>query len=159
MLAVLLRDAPKEAMELLAKEPSVDFYPANKVYETLHGTFPAEMLVWLRAEVKQGTPRSGTAAYELSLFGEAADRLLIEDRLSALRTQWQGRDAEVKDAVATSPAQSAKSEEMNLVSALVGAKVWHLSDEERLQLTEGCMSDWCMNYAPRKPVPPARSTQ
>lgn len=144
MLALLMRDAPKEAVALLAREPKIDWYPANNVYEGLDGKFPPEVLAWLR---DPSAPRS--AAYELAQFGEPQDRVLLEQRLDDLRGQWLGREAELKDAQVNTPAYSAKSEEQELVSSLLGAKAWTLTGEEKLRITDGCMSDWCHGYSPQ----------
>jgi hypothetical protein len=152
MLPVLLRDAPAEAMALLAKQPKLDLYPTNTVFTALAGRFPPEMLTWLRPQLKDGPLESvGTVAYELSEFGEPADRQLIEERLATLRRQWSGHESELLgDGTTQSPALAAKSAEQNLVAALLGAKQWKLTDEEKTRLTDACMSDWCRRYAPRK---------
>ena len=143
MLALLMRDAPKEAVALLNREPQIQWYPANKVYEALDSKFPPEVLAWLR---NPSAPKS--AAYELAQFGEPQDRALLEQRLEDLRRQWLGREAELKDAQVNTPAYSAKSEEQELVSSLLGAKAWTLTGEEKQRITDSCLSDWCQNYAP-----------
>jgi hypothetical protein len=143
MLALLMRDAPKEAVALLAREPKIDWYPANRVYEALDGKFPPEVLAWLR------DPSAPTSAvYELAQFGEPQDRMLLEQRLDDLRGRWLGHEAELKEAKVNTPAYSAKGEEQELVSSLLGAKAWKLTDEEKLRITEGCLSDWCQGYSP-----------
>jgi hypothetical protein len=152
MLALLMRDAPKEAVALLDREPEIQWYPTNKVYEALGGKFPPEVLTWLRSPI---APKS--AIYELAQFGEPQDRALLEKRLNDLRRQWLGHEAEMKDAQVNTPASKAKSEEQELVSSLLRAKVWTLTDEEKLNLTDGCVSDWCRNYAPHPKATPTTS--
>ena len=159
MLAVLLRDAPDEAADLLKEKPAVDLYPTNKVYETLHEPLPAQMLSIMRAQLKENGDRPGTAAYELASFGEAPDRKLIEDHLLKLRADWRGRQAEMKDAVPNTDAYRAKSEEQNLVSALVNAKAWKVTEEDRVRVTADCVSDWCQRYAPKKLAQSANESQ
>lgn len=143
MLALLMRDAPEEAVALLDREPDIDWYPVNKVYEALDNKFPPEVLAWLR---DPSAPRS--AAYELAQFGEPQDRVLLEQRLDDLRGRWLGHEAELKDAKVNTPAYSAKSEEQELVGSLLEAKAWKLTDEEKVRITDGCLSDWCRNYSP-----------
>jgi hypothetical protein len=148
MLALLIRDAPKEAVELLTRKPDVDWYPTNQVYKTLDGKFPPEVLAWLRHSMP-----SRWASYELAQFGEARDRTLLEQQLLKLRKQWLGHEAEMKDAQDKSPAFVAKSEEMEIVSSLLGARAWSLTEEEKIRITDGCLSDWCQRYAPHKSAP------
>lgn len=147
MLALLMRDAPKEAAALLNCEPDIQWYAANEVYEVLDGKFPPEVLAWLR---DPSAPRN--TIYELAQFGEPQDRVLLEQRLEDLRRQWLGREAEVKDAQVNTPAYSARDEEQGLVSSLLGAKAWTLTDEEKLRITDGCLSDWCGRLAPQQKV-------
>ncbi|MBS1815287.1 MAG: hypothetical protein JSS87_10465 [Acidobacteria bacterium] len=145
MLAVLMRDAPEEAVVLLQREPDIQWYPANQVYEALGGKLPPQVLVWLRS------PKAPKyAAYELSQFGGPEDRILLESHLAALRAQWRGREAEMQHVQPNTPAYMAKSEEQELVSSLLGAKAWTLTPEEKQRITDGCVSDWCRRYAPRQ---------
>lgn len=153
MLAVLMRDAPGEAVALLNREPKIDWYPTNMVYEALGDSFPPEVLAWLR-----GPSAPISTAYEVAQFGEPQDRMLLEQRLDDLRRKWLGCEAELKDAQINTPAYTAKSEEQELVSSLLGAKAWTLTDEEKLRITDGCLSDWCRNYAPRRNAPSTTST-
>jgi hypothetical protein len=138
MLALLMRDAPKDAVALLTREPKIDWYPTDKVYEALDGKFPPEVLAWLR---DPSAPRN--AVHELAQFGEAQDRVLLEHRLEDLREQWRGREEELKDAKVNTPAYSAKGEEQELVGSLLTAKAWTLTDEEKLRITDACLTDWC----------------
>jgi hypothetical protein len=143
MLALLMRDAPQEAVALLEREPGIEWYPAYTVYETLNSKFPPEVLAWLRG------PHAPTSTLEeLARFGEAQDRALLEQRLAALHAAWQGREAEIEIAQPKTPAYQARNEESSLVGALLGAKAWTLTDEEKQQLVAGCMSVWCRAYAP-----------
>jgi len=145
MLPLLLRDAPKEAVALLNREPDIQWYPANTVYEALDAKFPPEILAWLRSP---SAPRN--AGYELAQFGEPQDRMLLEQNLENLRKQWLGREAEMKDAQVNTPAYSARAEEQDLVGSLLAARVWTLTDEEKRRITDGCLSDGCRRYAPHR---------
>ncbi len=149
MLALFARDAPKEALALLNREPDIDWFPTNEVYEALGGKLPPEVLAWLR---QPKAPKS--AEYELSLFGDSHDRTVLESRLSALRAEWRGHGTDMQDAQPNTPAYLAKGEEQELVSSLLEAKAWTLTAEEKQQITDGCVSDWCQRYAP-----PANVTQ
>jgi len=143
MLALLIRDAPKEAVALLDREPEIDWFPANQVYQSLGGRFPQEVLAWLRAHSASVT----VALDELAQSGEAQDRALLEQRLQTLRNKWAGREAEMNDAELDSPGDLAESEELELVGALLQSKAWTLTAEEKLRITSGCLSDFCRQFA------------
>jgi hypothetical protein len=142
MLALLARDAPKEAVALLDREPNIDWFATNTVYTAVGNKLPEELLVWLRGPK---APRS--AFYELAQFGDPNDRLLLEKRLDDLRASWRGRDEEMSAAKPESTAMLAAREEGELVSSLLSARAWTLSDEDKQRIVDGCVSDGCRNLA------------
>lgn len=147
MLALLIRDAPDEAVSLLNREPDVDWYPAGVVYQALNSTWPPQILAWLRSD--KAPARS---VYELSQHGEPQDRLLLEHRLDDLRNKWRGRESELQKPQPNTPAALAGNQESELISSLFSAHAWTLTDEEKTRLTTNCFTDWCRLYQPHHPA-------
>jgi hypothetical protein len=154
-LAVLLRDAPAEALALLNKElaagrlnNSMIFFESNNVFKQADRPFPDEVMAWLRERLTKGSDmEAGLAAYELSVAGGASDSVAIQDRLQRLREQWRGREHEVATADANQPAGQARQAEVELGSALASYEGRTKVDgTRRHDLGEGCMSDMCHFY-------------
>ena len=100
----------------------------------------------LRRRLEGGDPQAlGTAAYVMSQHGAEADGQLVESRLRRWRKEWAGRATEL-DAAGASAQRMA---EVNLVEALLRAKVWKLSEEKAAGIARGCVSEDCRRrYAP-----------
>jgi hypothetical protein len=154
VLAVLLRDAPSEAIALLNKEHTAAqfdgqlFYESRVVFAQLQQPFPEEVTAWLRERLANGSDKEVAAvAYALSIGGGSSDSTLIEDRLRRLRNEWKGREHEVATANVNQPAGQARQAEMELVSAL-GSFDSHTKVDAayRPDLGAGCMSDMCRFY-------------
>ena len=142
VLAVLMRDDPTGAVKLLNQETAGNtfngmlFFETESVYKQIPKEFPPEVLAWLRTKLKSGNNKeASTAAYALSIGGDASDAPRVEERLERLRTQNEGQVAEVQQA------------EMELASALgtYESKMF-LDEARRHQLGQGCMSDQCRLY-------------
>jgi len=119
--AILIRDAPQEAAALLDREPEINWFPANQVYEAFGGRFPPEVLAWLR---KPSGPKAAT--YELSQFGEPQDLALLEQRLATLRNLWHERKDEMEDAQPNTPAYS---KEPSAVTRLTPISITNLENK------------------------------
>jgi hypothetical protein len=156
-LAYFLRYSPSDAMpriEGLGIDTQGTFFYIDKVFATLKASFPNELQTWLREQVKNGSAQqAGFAAYQLSLVGEAEDKLLVERRLEKLRQQWAGREMEIESASMTTPQAQARSLEVDLVSTLAGtdARVWTLSPHEKAALRDGCLTSDCKRHIPEAP--------
>jgi hypothetical protein len=143
-LAVLMRNDPSGAVALLNRkttEGKLDgmlFYETQSVYNQLTQPFPDEVLVWLRSKLADGTDKeASTAAYALSVGGDASDTARVEQRLERLRALWQGKQLSV----------DAQRVEADLASTLgsYGSKTF-LDAEQRKRLGQGCISDMCKFY-------------
>jgi len=91
-LAVLMREDPPGAVELLTNEVAtgkldgMSFFETRHVYEQIHQPYPEEVLLWLRTKLESGTDKeASTAAYALSIGGDASDGTRVEQRLERLR--------------------------------------------------------------------------
>jgi hypothetical protein len=153
-LAILLRDAPAEAMALLNKQLAAGqlnaqtFYESDTVFKQLNQPFPDEVMAWLRQRLATGSDKeAGMAAYELSVTGGPSDSAAIQDRLQRLRNQWSGREHEVATSEGSQPAAQARQSEVNLASALASFEARTKVDPARRhELGQGCMSDMCHFY-------------
>ncbi len=150
--AYFLRYSPKEAMVLideLGTNFRNAFFEIDRVFEARKARFPDELKVWLRVKLEKGPDaEAGWAAYELSRFGAAEDRLLVEKKLQKLRNEWAGRGAEMDAAQITEPGAKARAMESDLVSSLVGnEKVWSLTADEKDLLLRACLTSQCKRYA------------
>lgn len=145
MLALLIRDAPAEAIALLERNPKVDWYPTNVVYKAVNGPFPPAVLLWLRTSPKAPVG----AVYELAQSGEPSDRQLLERRLNDLRATWRSRSAELQKPEPNTPAALAAQQESELVSSLFASRVWTLTPEDKARLTAECLTDVCRLYRPK----------
>lgn len=87
-------------------------------------------------------------AYQLSRFGIAADKALLEQRLEQVRQQWHGQSAALEIARPSSPKAEARSLEADLVSTLVRRQdnLWAVTPEEKERLREGCLTSRCRRY-------------
>lgn len=140
VLAVLMRNDPAGAVALLNKEATAGklegmvFYEASNVYSQIQKQFPTEVLAWLRAKLDDGSDKeASTAAYGLSIGGDASDVARVEARLERLRGEEQS--SEMKQA------------EMELASALGTYESKTFVDAaERHRLGQGCISDQCRLY-------------
>jgi hypothetical protein len=158
-LAVLLRDDPGDALNLLKHEQNLNaslFFDANSVFEALGDRFPPKIMEWLRGQFTAGVEPARLAAYELELFGKPEDKALLEDQLNKLRLQWTGREVEVSSSGQNDAASAARMEEIELVLALRNGKAWSMTDAELEQTRQGCLSDQCRLYtrpSPGRPHP------
>jgi hypothetical protein len=144
VLAILMRNDPHGAVELLAREATAGrldgllFFETAKVYMQVKSLFPEEVLTWLRAKLSNGSNKEASiAAYAVSLGGDSTDQIKVEQRLERLRAQRQDKEL-TKDIQKT---------EIELASALSlqDSRV-HVDEAERLRLGKGCMSDQCRLY-------------
>jgi hypothetical protein len=151
-LAYFLRYSPKDAIawvDALGANAQSAFYEIDNVFAARKARFPTELDTWFRLKLEKGEDReAGWAGYQLSRFGEAGDKLLLEKKLEALRKEWAGRGAEMDAAQNVEPAAKARALEADLVSNLIGnEKVWSLTAEEKEILLQGCLSSDCRRYA------------
>jgi len=153
VLPLLLRYSPEEAVSLIQERHNQDvllFYETNSVFKARAASFPAQLTKMLRHQLQDGPDdQVGTAAYELSQGGAPEDCFLIEQRLAKLRADWSSRVDEVTSAAPDSPAAKARQLEVELMSDLLGSKVWTLGDIDAAQLALGCLSDQCRQYGKR----------
>lgn len=155
-LAYFLRYSPSDAMpriEELGIDTQGTFFHIDRIFTARKAPFPDELQTWLRKQVKNGTVKqAGFAAYQLSMFGRAEDKLLVEQRLETLRRQWAGNEAEIETASMTTPEAQARSLEVDLVSTLAGtdARVWTLTPDEKAALRDGCLTSACKTHIPDK---------
>ena len=144
VLAVLVRDDPAGAVTLLNKETAKGtlngmlFFETANVYKQISKEFPVEVLTWLRAKLENGADKeASTAAYALSIGGDATDGPRVEQRLERLRAQRQSEEQ----------VAGAQQAEIELASALGSYESKTFLDEARRhQLGQGCMSDQCRLY-------------
>jgi hypothetical protein len=151
-LAYFLRYSPKDAItwiDALGANAQSAFYEIDNVFAASKARFPTELDTWFRLKLEQGADReAGWAAYQLSRFGEADDKLLVEKKLEALRKEWEGRGAEMDAAQNGETAANARAMEADLVSSLIGTdKVWSLTADEKEMLLQGCLTAQCRRYA------------
>ncbi|HEV3218172.1 MAG TPA: hypothetical protein VGZ48_00265 [Candidatus Acidoferrales bacterium] len=150
-IAYFLRYSPKEAMqqiEALGADSYVVFFETDTIFVARKAHYPEELLAWFRLKLESGSDAdAGSAAYRLSLFGEASDKLLVEKRLEKFHVEWAGRGPELETAAYNTAAIKVRGLEVNLVSALVGSnKVWTLSPEEKAALSNACLTSQCKKY-------------
>lgn len=150
-LAYFLRYSTKEAIgwiDALGANSSSGFFEIDNVFAARKARFPKELDTWLRLKLEKGADREAEwATYQLSRFGEADDKLLVEKRLEGLRKEWAGREAEMDAAQNAEPAAKARALEADLVSSLIGTdKVWSLTANEKEILLQGCMTSQCKRY-------------
>jgi hypothetical protein len=143
-LAVLMRDDPAGAIELLTNEvvtgklDGMLFFETAHVYGQIHQPYPDKVLMWLRKKLESGTDKeASTAAYALSIGGEPSDGTRVEQRLERLRAELQGQEQ----------TGDARKAEVELASALgsYGSKTF-VDEARRRQLGQQCMSDQCRLY-------------
>jgi hypothetical protein len=151
-LAYFLRYSPKEAMvwiDALGANAASAFFEIDNVFAARKARFPKELDTWLRLKLEAGADREAEwAAYQLSRFGEASDKLLVEKKLEALRKEWAGRGAEMDAAQNGEIAANARAMEADLVSSLIGTdKVWSLTVDEKAALLQACLTSQCKRYA------------
>ena len=155
-LAYFLRYAPQEAIEridTLGANAQPLFFYVDSVFTARKAALPVELQAWLREKLKQGQPQEARwAAYELSRFGKAEDKLLVEQRLEKVREQWRDRSSEVETSSANSPAAEARVMEADLVSTLASnnGTVWTVTPDEKAHLRQGCLSSQCRIWLPEK---------
>jgi hypothetical protein len=150
-LAYFLRYSPKEAMvwiDALGANAASAFFEIDNVFAARKARFPKELDTWLRLKLEAGADREAEwAAYQLSRFGEADDKLLVEKKLEQLRKEWAGRGAEMDAAQNAEPAAKARALEADLVSSLIGTdKVCSLTANEKEILLQGCLTSQCKRY-------------
>jgi hypothetical protein len=151
-LAYFLRYSPKEAMgwiDVLGANLQGAFFEIDNVFAARKARFPKELDAWLRLKLEKGADREAEwATYQLSRFGEASDKLLVEKKLEALRKVWAGRGAEMDAAQNGEIAANARAMEADLVSSLIGTdKVWSLTVDEKSALLQACLTSQCKRYA------------
>jgi hypothetical protein len=156
-LAFLLRYAPQEAvttLETLGANLQGTFFYIDKVFEARKVPFPDPLENWLRGKLTKGAvDEEGLAAYQLSRFGRAEDKSLVETRLEQLRRQWRERESGGDAASVANSEKEAHKLEADLMSTLASADggVWSVSREEMARLGEGCVTSECKRYAPTAP--------
>jgi hypothetical protein len=156
-LAYFLRYSPQEALlpiNSLGPNSQPVFFFIDKVFAARKTTFPNELQAWLRERLKNGpADQAGLAAYQLSRFGRAEDKALVEQRLQQLRQQWGRSGAELESGPMATPEAGARKLEVDLVSTLADSdgKVWALTADEKTSLREGCLTSECMRYFPAAP--------
>ena len=151
-LAYFLRYSPKEAIgwiDALGANSGIVFFEIDNVFAARKVRFPGELDAWLRLKLEKGADRETEwSANQLSRFGEADDKLLVEKKLEALRKEWAGRGAEMDAAQNAEPAAKARAMEADLVSSLIGTdKVWSLTADEKAALLQACLTSQCKRYA------------
>jgi hypothetical protein len=156
-LAYLLRYAPQEAvasLDTLGVNAQGTFFYIDKVFEARKAVFPAPLEDWLHEKLtKGGADEAGVAAYELSRFGKAEDKALVEARLEQLRQQWrEGGSGSAAGSAVRSEAEAHKLE-VDLMSTLASgdSKAWTMTREEAVRLGEDCLTSECKRYAPAVP--------
>ena len=156
-LAYFLRYSPREAVEhidALGTDSQPVFFFIGKVFTARKAAFPDELEAWLRGKLKKGSAdEAGLAAYELSIFGRAEDKGLVEQKLEQLHQHWSAGGAEIETAKMGSPECDTSKLEINLASALAGSdgKVWTLTTDEKALLRAGCLTSQCKGYFPAAP--------
>ncbi|MGC1620265.1 MAG: hypothetical protein WA765_17380 [Candidatus Acidiferrum sp.] len=156
-LAYFLRYSPREAVvhiDALGTNPQPGFFFIDKVFTARKAAFPDELEAWFRGKLKKGSAdEAGLAAYELSMFGRAEDKGIVEQKFEQLRQHWNGSGAEIETAKMGSPECETSKLEINLVSALAGSngKVWILTPDEKALLGAGCLTSQCTRYFPAAP--------
>lgn len=143
-LAILLRNDPAGAVRLLTQKSASGtfdgmlFYESSEVYEQIQQPFPAPVLAWLRTRLATGTDAlARTAAYALSIGGEASDAARVEHRLEDLHTRYQGQQL---------PGEAQRTE-LELASVLgESSSRLFLEESERHRLSQLCMTDQCRSY-------------
>jgi hypothetical protein len=140
VLAVMMRDDPAGAVELLKKEDAAGtlqamlFFETGSVYKQVPGAFPDVVLGWLRGRLDKGTDKeAGVAAYALSLGGDGSDEGRVEARLERVRMEGQELTGDARQA----------ENELASVLGLYGAKTFLADAGRRRELGLGCRSDGC----------------
>lgn len=143
-LAILIRNDPPAAVDLLNRHAAAGkieamlFYETGHVYKQVHQPFPDELLTWLRAKLANGTdPEASMAAYALSIGGVDSDKARLAQRLERLQALWQGKEL----------SDDARQAEGNLASVLgtYESKTF-LDPTQRHQLGQSCITDQCRLY-------------
>ena len=137
-LAVLLRDDPGAALDLLKREAAAGkldgmmFYETQEVYRQVGAALPEVVLTWVRGLLATGSNKDAeTAGYVLSFGGDASDARRVEARLEELR---KGAGMGVGDGPL----------ERDLVGLLVGAESrLRVGEAERGRIRQGCVSEEC----------------
>jgi hypothetical protein len=150
VLPLLLRYAPAEAIAKIESEHqlnSISFFETNKVFESRRTGFPPLLTDWLRRQLADGpNDLAGIAAFELSQGGQPQDRLLLERRLTDLRSQSTLKSDGTASAAGNTPVSTVRKLEIELMSDLRGSQLWSVSDLDLQRLAAGCLSDECRQY-------------
>jgi hypothetical protein len=102
----------------------------------------------LRKRLESDDPQTiGAAAYIMSERGPAAGQALIEARLARWVSAWGARAAELDSAGENeTSAVVQKMVQVNLILALIQAKSWKLTDSQKKELEQGCLTQRCRQY-------------
>ena len=151
-LAYFLRYSPKDAMVWIGEigtNVQGAFFGIDNVFAARKARFPEELDIWFRLKLEKTMDKeAGWAAYQLSRFGEAEDKLLVEKKLEELRKEWAGKEVEMDAAQNAEPAAKARALEAELISDLIGnEKVWSLTVDEKTALLQACLTSQCKRCA------------
>jgi len=112
----------------------------NITYSLFQTGSSAALLPFLRDRLMQAPPgQAETAADYISQHGAAADRDLLHTRLDHWHAQWLGKDI---------PADQARLE-AELSSAIANGSNWKISDGEREDLRNACVTPICRDRFPQ----------
>jgi hypothetical protein len=150
LLGYLFRFTPKQAAKRLNSElQSAKNGCGAELLRALHNhRYSDDELPAALAALN--APSLATAEYAALFLQEHGPSSVGEElwhRLELLRSAWQGRSAEIKDAFGPTPQAEAARFEQALASALTHAKNWKLSPGEVDRLRQGCLTDQCRDIA------------
>lgn len=92
----------------------------------------------------------------MAKYGPASNEQVFRDRLARWRKEWSNRIAEIDDANSERKIKTQAKVEGELISALLRAKSWKLSDAEINELKQSCLTEWCRQLFPKPLENPIR---
>lgn len=139
LLAYFARYDDKRALPLIeaalpAEAPELDYDVCSRM---LRSYYSPALNSFLGRRLESPHPgQAARAAYFMSEYGPAEDKNILQERLARWTAQWSSR---LKDL----PGEQAVLQS-ELISAVMNAKNWKLSDTETHALRKTCLSETCM---------------
>ena len=153
LLGYLFRVDPNDAAKRMAAQIQTEDRCGDQIFRVLNTARYSDDLIPIAMQALNSPNLSiaGTAALFLGQHGPASTQDALWQRLNAFWKAWHGRGRELLVQSGFNDVRTKNANfERELVSALTHAKHWTLSETDRSNLREHCITDQCRDIVDKK---------